>query len=157
MNVITAVGRLTKDVELKHTSGSGIPYARVTLAVNDGIFKDGKEGTDWMPLLLWQKNAENTSKYVGKGSLVSIRGRYKSNNYQGQDGKTVYGHDIVVEEIRFLDKKESSTQPQQSADPSIANQQTQSQAYQQNQQPSQQGYNPTVSNAGSPDGFGFNR
>lgn len=156
MNVFTGVGRLTKDVELKHT-GHGTAYTRVTLAIGDGIFKDGKEGVNFIPLLIWQKAAENAAKYLKKGSLVSIKGRYQSSSYQGQDGKTAYSHDIVVEDIRYLDKKETSTQPQQAADPSNANQQTQSQAYQQNQQSSQQGYNAPVSNAGSHDGFGFNR
>lgn len=154
MNVFTGVGRLTKDVELKYTTGQGTAYTRVTLAIGDGIFKDGKEGVNFIPLLIWQKAAENAAKYLKKGSLVSIKGRYQSSSYQGQDGKTAYSHDIVVEDIRYLDKKETSTPPKQSADPlANANQQVQ----QQNQQPSQQGYNPAVSNAGSPDGFGFNR
>lgn len=144
MNSFTGVGRLTKDIVLKET-GAKTPYARVTIAIGDGYFKDGKEGVDYIPLLLWKGNAVNAAKYLKKGSLISFRGRYKSNSYQDQSGKTVYGHDIVAEEVRFLDKKETTIQqPQQSEDPSATNQ---------SQSTKQGGYTPPP----QVENFGFHR
>ena len=100
---------------------------------------------DYIPLLLWKVKAVNAAKYLKKGSLITFRGRYKSNSYQDQSGKTVYGHDIVTEEVRFLDKKEPTTQqPQQSEDPFATNQ---------SQSTKQGGYTPPP----QVENFGFHR
>ena len=65
MNQVVLTGRLTKDVELKHTQ-SDKAVASFTLAVD----KYG-EGADFINCIVWGKQAENLCKYQEKGSQIS--------------------------------------------------------------------------------------
>jgi len=71
MNKCVLIGRLTKDIDLRYTQ-SGTAVAKFTLAV-DRAFSKEKE-TDFIPCVVWQKQAENCANYIGKGSLVAVGG-----------------------------------------------------------------------------------
>ena len=101
-NKVILIGRLTKDWELKYTT-NGTAVATSTLAVDSG-FGDKKK-TDFLPLVVWQKQAENAATYTKKGSLISVDGRISTRNFDGKDGKKVYITEIVAEGIKFLDGK----------------------------------------------------
>ena len=106
-NKVILIGRLTKDWELKYTT-NGTAVATSTLAVDSG-FGDKKK-TDFLPLVVWQKQAENAATYTKKGSLISVDGRISTRNFDGKDGKKVYITEIIAEGIKFLDsKKEGAT------------------------------------------------
>ena len=44
------------------------------------------------------------AKYLHKGSLIGVKGRIQTSNYDGKNGK-VYRTDVVVDEFEFLEKK----------------------------------------------------
>jgi single-strand DNA-binding protein len=95
-------GRLGGNVELRYTPG-GHALARVLLAV-DRYGKDGKKGTDWIRLVLWGGTAENASRFVGKGSKVTVMGRISSEFWEREteDGKkSQLTTEVVVESIEF--------------------------------------------------------
>lgn len=102
LNRVVLIGRLTKDWELKYTP-NGTAVATSTLAVDSG-FGDKKK-TDFLPLVVWQKQAENVATHTKKGSLISIDGRISTRNFDGKDGKRVCVTEIVAENVRFLDSK----------------------------------------------------
>lgn len=102
MNRVDLVGRLTRDPELRHTS-SGRAVCQITLAVNRTFTnQNGEREADFINVVVWDKQAENVSKYVTKGRLVSVEGRLQTRNYDDKDGKKVYVTEVVANSVQFL-------------------------------------------------------
>ena len=115
MNKVFLIGRLTKDPELKFTTGSGIAIANFTIAV-DRAFKsaDGTKEVDFISIVCWKKLAELVANNLGKGRLVAVSGSIQTRNFQGQDGKKVYITEVNADEVQFLDWPKDSNNVQQS-------------------------------------------
>lgn len=116
MNKCVLIGRVTTDIELKTTAG-GKSVTTFNLAV-DRRTKD--EGTDFLPVVAWNKTAEITSRYVKKGNRIGVIGRIATRNYE-KDGKKVYVTEIVADEIEFLESKSehvaTEKQPEEKFEP----------------------------------------
>lgn len=107
MNRVELIGRITRDPELRYTS-SNIATTRFTLAVNRPFQgQNGEQGTDFINVVVWRKQAENVSKYVSKGSLVAVEGRIQTGSYE-KDGQRVYTTDVVADSVQFLETKAQS-------------------------------------------------
>lgn len=104
MNKIIIIGRLTKDVEMRFTQ-AGKAVANFTVAV-DRQFKnaEGEKETDFIPVVVWGKLAENCSNYIGKGRLVAVSGRLQIRSYENNEGQRRYVSEIVADEVEFLDR-----------------------------------------------------
>ena len=102
LNKVVLIGRIVKDLDLKHTQ-KGTATATFTIAI-DRRFKSqsGEKETDFINCVIWDKQAENASKYVGKGSQVGVVGRIQTRSYEAKDGHKVYVTEVVVEEIEFM-------------------------------------------------------
>ena len=108
MNKVCLVGRLTAKPELRYT-GSNIPYARFTLAVNRTFTNEqGQREADFIGIIVWRKQAENVANYLDKGSQVSIEGRIQTGSYTDKEGNKKYTTDIVADSVQFLDSKKQS-------------------------------------------------
>jgi len=109
LNKVILIGRLTKEPELRYTP-SGAAVASFTLAVNrTRANAQGERETDFIPVVVWQKQAENCANYIGKGSLVAVDGRLQVRTYDAKDGTKRWVTEVVAETVRFLDKRESGT------------------------------------------------
>ena len=107
MNRVELIGRITRDPELRYTS-SNIATTRFTLAVNRPFQgQDGAQGTDFINIVVWRKQAENVKKYVSKGSLVAVEGRIQTGSYE-KDGQRIYTTDVVADSVQFLESKTQS-------------------------------------------------
>ncbi|MGH7883908.1 MAG: single-stranded DNA-binding protein [Candidatus Dormibacteraceae bacterium] len=96
-NTVSITGNLTRDVELKKSKG-GKPFARVLIAVNRSFKKDSeKKGAEFLPVVIWDKQAENAAKFLGKGSKVSILGSLRGSFFEVTvDGQTKTRLDVEV-------------------------------------------------------------
>lgn len=102
MNRVDLVGRLTRDPELRHTT-SGRAVCQISLAINRTFTnQNGEREADFINVVVWDKQAENVSKYVTKGRLVSVEGRLQSRSYDDKDGKKVYVTEVVANNVQFL-------------------------------------------------------
>lgn len=108
MNKVVLVGRLTKDPELKFTPGKGTAVATFTLAVNRRFKSPGQPEADFIPVVVWGKQAENTANYVGKGRMVGVSGSIQTRTYDAKDGTKRYVTEVVAEEVQFLEPKNTS-------------------------------------------------
>lgn len=110
INTVVLTGRLTRDPELKYT-GSGIAVTNFNLAV-DRSFKNasGEREADFIMCQAWRKTAELIAENLNKGSLIGVEGRIQTRNYQDNDGKTVYITEVVVDNLTFLESKNSNNQ-----------------------------------------------
>ena len=99
MNVVTLVGRLVRDPELKEGTTS---VARFTIAIDRGKDRDGNDrGADFPGIVVFGKQAENCAKYLEKGRQVAIQGRIQTGSYE-KDGKKIYTTDVVADRVEFL-------------------------------------------------------
>lgn len=135
MQTFTAIGRITKDPELRQTQ-SGVAVVRFTLAV-DRQFKNanGEKETDFLSCQGWRKTAELIGQYCAKGSLVGIQGEVRTGSYE-KNGQRVYTTDIMVNNVKFLDSKSSTNNGQNGAYQQQNAPYNQQPTYQQYEQPS---------------------
>lgn len=109
MNKAILVGRLTKDPELKMTENTKREVCQFTIAVNRPYTNDdGERKADFINCVVWDKLAENLSKYQKKGNQVAVEGRIQTRNYDDKDGKKVYVTEVFVSNVTFLDSKGSN-------------------------------------------------
>ena len=107
LNRVILIGRLTKDPELRYTP-NGTAVASFTLAVNrQRANQQGEREADFIPVIVWQKQAENCANYIGKGSLVAVDGRLQVRTYEAKDGQRRWVTEVVAENVRFLDRREA--------------------------------------------------
>ena len=105
LNTISAIGRLTRNPEVKYTAGSQMAICRFTLAVDRPTGKDKEKVTDFLPCIIMGKAAENMEKYTEKGKQVAVEGRLQSGSYQ-KDGQTIYTLDVFCSKVHFLEWKD---------------------------------------------------
>lgn len=109
MNQVNLIGRITKDLELRYTT-SRKAVCEFTLAVN----RIGQDQTDFITCVVWGKQAENLTKYQGKGSLIAVNGELRIDKYQNEKGENRYKTYIFCTMIEFLgSKKEENSQNNQ--------------------------------------------
>ena len=103
MNKAILVGRLTKDPELKMTENTKREVCQFTIAVNRPYTnEDGERKADFINCVVWDKLAENLSKYQKKGNQVAVEGRIQTRNYDDKDGKKVYVLKCLYQMLLFL-------------------------------------------------------
>ena len=98
MNKVMLLGRLTKDVELRHTQNE-IAVASFTIAVNR------KDKADFINCIAWNKQAEFIKNYFNKGSQLCLVGRLQTREYE-KDNRKNYITEVVTEEVYFTGKKD---------------------------------------------------
>jgi len=112
LNRYVAVGRLTKDPELKYTP-NGIAVANFTLAVNRPFSNgQGEREADYIQCVVWRKPAENVANFLKKGSLAGIDGRLQTRFYENGQGQRVYITEVLCESVQFLEPKSSRSNSQ---------------------------------------------
>lgn len=108
MNRVVLIGRLTKDPELRFTPGSGTAVTTFTLAVDRRQSKNGQREADFIPIVAWNKVAENVANYMSKGKLVGVSGRIQVRSYEAKDGTRRYVTEVIADEVQFLEKGSGS-------------------------------------------------
>ncbi|MFZ5945006.1 MAG: single-stranded DNA-binding protein [Bacillota bacterium] len=104
LNNVILIGRLTKDPELRYTP-SGVAVATFTIAVDRPFTnQQGEREADFIPIVVWRKQAENCANYIGKGRLVAVQGRIQVRTYDANDGQRRWVTEVVAENVRFLDR-----------------------------------------------------
>ena len=105
MNNICVTGHLTKDPEVRYSTGENpTAICRFGLANNEG-YGDRKK-TNFLNVVVFGKQAENCEKFLKKGSKVGITGRIQTDSYE-KDGRKVYTTDIVANNVEFLSSSEA--------------------------------------------------
>ena len=102
-NRVILIGRLTRDPELRYTSG-GLAVTSFTIAV-DRRFKNpaGERQTDFFDCTAWRQKAEFVANYVAKGRLVAVEGAIEFNEAVGQDGQKRRYTKVVCDNVETLD------------------------------------------------------
>ena len=100
MNSINLIGNITKDIDLRSTT-SGKSVAEINIAVN-GI---GENEVVYIPVVVWEKQAENVAKYCKKGSKIGVSGKLIQSEYEAQDGTKRRITKVQANHIEFLTRQ----------------------------------------------------
>jgi len=105
LNRVTLVGRLTRDPEVRYTSG-GMPIVNLGLAVN-GRQKDAASGQwvekpNFFDVKLFGERFERLATHLEKGRRVGVDGRLEWSSWE-TDGQKRSKVEIVANELQFLD------------------------------------------------------
>ncbi|CAM3054900.1 single-stranded DNA-binding protein [Sporolactobacillus spathodeae] len=107
INRVILVGRLTKNPELRYTP-NGVAVTSFTIAVDRPFSnQQGEREADFIPVVVWRRQAENAANYLAKGSLTGVDGRIQTRNYENNEGRRVYVTEVVADSVQFLEPKGS--------------------------------------------------
>ena len=106
MNNVQLVGRLYNVPEIRYTDG-GISIVRFGVACQRRFVKDGQPDADFINCIAFGKTAEFIEKYFTKGQRIGLVGRIQTGSYE-KDGTKRYTTDVVVENVEFVESKNSS-------------------------------------------------
>lgn len=103
MNNVTLIGRLTRDPEVRYTSGSQMAVARFSIAVDRPVKQGQDKQADFPSIIVFGKQAENCERFLAKGRLVGIEGRLQTGSYTNKSGNKVYTTEVVANRVEFLE------------------------------------------------------
>lgn len=116
MNKIFLIGRLTKDPELRYTP-SGAAICSFTLAVDRRFAsQNGEREADFINIIVWNKTAESSAKYLSKGRQTAVEGRLQIRSYDDKDGQRRWVTEVVAENVEFLSNGQGKQQEQDNGD-----------------------------------------
>ena len=106
---IQIIGNLGRDPELRYTP-SGRPVATFSVAVNQATKNQASgewvEATDWFRVSVWGDRAERSAENLRKGSRVFVDGRFRTREYETNDGRKGMSLDVSADNVVGLDKRE---------------------------------------------------
>ncbi len=102
VNHVILIGRLTRDSELKYTSG-GMAICNFAIAVN----RRRKTGDQWVDeasffdITLFGKTAESLNQYLVKGKQIAVEGELRQDRWE-QDGQPRSKVVIAASNVQLL-------------------------------------------------------
>ena len=102
MNVVTLIGNLATDVDLRELEGDK-RVANFLLAID----RPGSEEADFVRITVWDKQAEACTRYLVKGRRVAVDGRLRSSSWE-EDGKRRSAIEVVARSVQFLSSPDTA-------------------------------------------------
>lgn len=101
-------GRLTRDVELRHTQ-AGKAVAGFTLAWSE---KHGDtENKVFMPCVAWGQSAEFVSTWFFKGQECIVEGRLSTRSWTDKEGNKRETTELIADRVHFCGPKADGAKP----------------------------------------------
>ena len=101
-NVVTLVGNITRDPELRFTN-TGQATSSFGLAVNrrwqNRQTQEWEEATSFFDIVCWREMAENAAESLTRGSRVIVSGRLEQRSWETPDGDKRSKVEVVADEI----------------------------------------------------------
>lgn len=105
-NKVLLMGNLTRDVEMRHTTGN-MAVAKFAIAVNRKFKTASGEQRDEVTFVeceAWGRTAEVMAQYLAKGRPVFVEGRLKLDEWEDKNGGGKRSRImVVVESFQFVD------------------------------------------------------
>lgn len=116
MNNWNGIGRLTKDPELRYTANN-FPVCTFSVAID----RRGKEEkkTNYIPVKVLGKAAENCGKYLAKGRLVGVSGQIETDSYTDKEGNKRSTWSVLASAVEFLEWGEKNNTQNMRADATV--------------------------------------
>lgn len=103
LNKVFVLGNLTRDPELRQTSG-GKTVCSFSLATNS-FFKDSmgqrQQQAEFHNIVAWGRQAEIIHQYLKKGSILLVEGRLQTRSWQDPQGVKHWRTEIIADQIQL--------------------------------------------------------
>ena len=118
MNNVVLIGRLTRDPEMRYTTGQNqMAVTNFTLAIDRPVKQGQEKQTDFIRITVFGRMAENCDRYLAKGRRTAVQGRIQTGSYTNKNGQTVYTTDVVAGNVEFLEYSQSGNNSQHQSQP----------------------------------------
>jgi single-strand DNA-binding protein len=99
-NSVTLVGNVTKDPELRYTTG-GRGVASFGLAVNRRYQVNGEwqEQVSFFNIVAWGDLGDNAAASLNKGNRVIVTGRLEQRSYETREGEKRSVTEVIADEL----------------------------------------------------------
>ena len=99
-NTVTLVGNLTRDPELRYTTG-GRGVASFGLAVNRRWQSNGEwqEAVSFFNIVAWAELGENAAASLTKGARCMVTGRLEQRSYDNKEGQKVNITEVIADDL----------------------------------------------------------
>jgi len=106
VNKVILVGNLTRDPELKQTTG-GQSIVTFGMATNREWVagSEKKSLAEYHNISAWGTLAEICGKYLKKGKLIYVEGYLKTRSWDSPEGAKIFRTEIVATDMIMLDKR----------------------------------------------------
>jgi len=102
------IGNLGRDPEMRYTP-TGKPVTQFTVAVNQSTRNQQTgewiEDTDWFRVSVFGDRAERAAEQLRKGNRVFVEGRFRTREFEGQDGQKRTSLDLTADNVISLEKR----------------------------------------------------
>jgi len=99
-NTITLVGNLTRDPELRFTTGGrGVASFGIAVGRRYQVNGEWQEQTSYFNITAWGQLGENAAATLAKGSRVIVTGRLEQREYTTRDGDKRTAFEVVADEL----------------------------------------------------------
>lgn len=116
-NQVNLIGFLGQDPEIIEAR-NGTTIAKLSLATSSS-YKDRQgnwqTGTEWHKVTAFGKLAENLTRFIRKGSQLSVSGQLKYNKWTDKHDQPRTTAEVIVSGFTLLDKKEDRRTDQRRA------------------------------------------
>jgi single-strand DNA-binding protein len=99
-NTVTLVGNLTKDPELRYTTG-GRGVASFGIAVNRRymVNNEWQEQVSFFNVVAWADLGENAAASLHKGNRVVVTGRLEQRSYETREGEKRNITEVIADDL----------------------------------------------------------
>lgn len=105
MNNVQISGNLAKDPVVRF-SPSGKVVCQIVIATERPFLnQEGVKDVDFIPAVIWDKQAEIAGNTLRKGNKVLVEGRLQVRNYIDKDNIKRYVTEIVVKHFEYMFSK----------------------------------------------------
>lgn len=105
MNKIILMGRLVRDPEVRYTQ-TGKVVCQFTIAVDRPFSnQEGQREADFIPIIVWGKQAELCGNGLTKGQRVLVDGRLQIRSYDAKDGSKRWVTEVIANSFEFIERK----------------------------------------------------
>ena len=102
------IGNLGRDPEMRYTP-TGRPVTQFTVAVNQSTRNqqtgEWTEDTDWFRVSVFGDRAERAAEQLRKGNRVFVEGRFRTREFEGQDGQKRTSLDLTADNVISLERR----------------------------------------------------
>jgi single-strand DNA-binding protein len=99
-NSITLVGNLTRDPELRFTTGGrGVASFGIAVSRRYQVNGEWQEQTSYFNIVAWGQLGENAASSLTKGMRVVVSGRLEQREYQNREGEKRTAIEINADEV----------------------------------------------------------
>ncbi len=105
LNRATILGRLTRDPEVRTTTGGKNVTNFAVATSRSWTDQSGskQEQVEYHDCVLWGKLADIAAQYLSKGRRVYLEGRIQTRDWVGNDGVKKYRTEIIADNMIMLD------------------------------------------------------